>query len=80
MMSLNLIKAHVINARDVRQHSVEVTHSCVLVLGICSARRKQKWSVDPRNSTWSNDDSKFGQKMLERMGWSKGKVMNLTHL
>lgn len=38
------------------------------------ARRKVKWSVDPRNSTWSNDDSKFGQKMLERMGWSKGKV------
>uniref|UniRef100_A0A4W6E228 PIN2 (TERF1) interacting telomerase inhibitor 1 n=1 Tax=Lates calcarifer TaxID=8187 RepID=A0A4W6E228_LATCA len=37
------------------------------------ARRKQKWSVDPRNSAWSNDDSKFGQKMLERMGWSKGK-------
>ncbi|XP_061610469.1 PIN2/TERF1-interacting telomerase inhibitor 1 isoform X3 [Phyllopteryx taeniolatus] len=36
-------------------------------------RRKQKWSTDPRNSAWSNDDSKFGQKMLERMGWSKGK-------
>ncbi|KAK1795916.1 hypothetical protein P4O66_009026, partial [Electrophorus voltai] len=36
-------------------------------------RRKQKWSVDPRNSTWSKDESKFGQKMLERMGWSKGK-------
>lgn len=41
---------------------------------LCPARRKQKWSVDPRNSAWSNDDSKFGQKMLERMGWSKGKV------
>ncbi|KAI4872754.1 hypothetical protein NFI96_026983, partial [Prochilodus magdalenae] len=36
-------------------------------------RRKQKWSVDPRNSAWSKDESKFGQKMLERMGWSKGK-------
>ncbi|XP_042322243.1 PIN2/TERF1-interacting telomerase inhibitor 1 isoform X2 [Sceloporus undulatus] len=36
-------------------------------------RRKQKWSVDPRNSTWSKDESKFGQKMLEKMGWSKGK-------
>ncbi|KAM9782733.1 PIN2/TERF1-interacting telomerase inhibitor 1 [Neosynchiropus ocellatus] len=40
---------------------------------LAEPRRKQKWSVDPRNSTWSNDDSKFGQKMLERMGWSKGK-------
>ncbi|XP_062858266.1 PIN2/TERF1-interacting telomerase inhibitor 1 [Trichomycterus rosablanca] len=40
---------------------------------LAEPRRKQKWSVDPRNSTWSNDESKFGQKMLERMGWSKGK-------
>ncbi|KAI1897210.1 hypothetical protein AGOR_G00080890 [Albula goreensis] len=40
---------------------------------LAEPRRRQKWSVDPRNSAWSNDDSKFGQKMLERMGWSKGK-------
>ncbi|KAM4713723.1 PIN2/TERF1-interacting telomerase inhibitor 1 [Anableps anableps] len=40
---------------------------------LAEPRRKQKWSVDPRNSAWSNDDNKFGQKMLERMGWSKGK-------
>uniref|UniRef100_A0A8D0PZR5 G-patch domain-containing protein n=1 Tax=Sus scrofa TaxID=9823 RepID=A0A8D0PZR5_PIG len=37
------------------------------------SRRKQKWAVDPRNTAWSNDDSKFGQRMLEKMGWSKGK-------
>lgn len=41
---------------------------------LCAARRKQKWSVDPRNSAWSKDENKFGQRMLERMGWSKGKV------
>ncbi|XP_064411591.1 PIN2/TERF1-interacting telomerase inhibitor 1 [Latimeria chalumnae] len=40
---------------------------------LAGARRKQKWSVDPQNSSWSKDDSKFGQKMLEKMGWSKGK-------
>ncbi|XP_029281280.1 PIN2/TERF1-interacting telomerase inhibitor 1 [Cottoperca gobio] len=40
---------------------------------LAEPRRKQKWSVDPGNSTWSKDDSKIGQKMLERMGWSKGK-------
>ncbi|KAJ8355426.1 hypothetical protein SKAU_G00182200 [Synaphobranchus kaupii] len=40
---------------------------------LAEPRRKQKWAVDPRNSTWSKDESKFGQKMLERMGWSKGK-------
>nr|XP_033794629.1 PIN2/TERF1-interacting telomerase inhibitor 1 [Geotrypetes seraphini] len=40
---------------------------------LAEPRRKQKWSLDPRNSAWSKDESKFGQKMLERMGWSKGK-------
>ncbi|XP_073480926.1 PIN2/TERF1-interacting telomerase inhibitor 1-like [Aquarana catesbeiana] len=40
---------------------------------LAEPRRKQKWSVDPRNSAWTKDDSKFGQKMLEKMGWSKGK-------
>ncbi|KAL6096038.1 pinx1 [Pungitius sinensis] len=40
---------------------------------LAEPRRKQKWSVDPRNSSWSKDESKFGQKMMERMGWSKGK-------
>uniref|UniRef100_A0AAZ3QLC8 G-patch domain-containing protein n=1 Tax=Oncorhynchus tshawytscha TaxID=74940 RepID=A0AAZ3QLC8_ONCTS len=43
-----------------------------------TTRRKQKWSVDPRNSAWSKDESKFGQKMLERMGWSKGKGLGRT--
>ncbi|XP_078069076.1 PIN2/TERF1-interacting telomerase inhibitor 1 [Mustelus asterias] len=40
---------------------------------LAEPRRKQKWSVDPRNNNWSNDESRFGQKMLEKMGWSKGK-------
>nr|XP_039336230.1 PIN2/TERF1-interacting telomerase inhibitor 1-like isoform X2 [Saimiri boliviensis boliviensis] len=35
--------------------------------------QKQKWAVDPQNTAWSNDDSKFGQRMPEKMGWSKGK-------
>ncbi|KAM3603013.1 uncharacterized protein V6R79_015115 [Siganus canaliculatus] len=45
---------------------------------LAEPRRKVKWSVDPRNSAWSKDDSKFGQKMLERMGWSKGKGLGRT--
>ncbi|XP_005075321.1 PIN2/TERF1-interacting telomerase inhibitor 1 isoform X2 [Mesocricetus auratus] len=40
---------------------------------LAERRRKQKWTLDPRNTAWSNDDSKFGQRMLEKMGWSKGK-------
>ncbi|XP_031656472.1 PIN2/TERF1-interacting telomerase inhibitor 1 [Oncorhynchus kisutch] len=45
---------------------------------LAEPRKKQKWSVDPRNSAWSKDESKFGQKMLERMGWSKGKGLGRT--
>ncbi|KAL0967097.1 hypothetical protein UPYG_G00247780 [Umbra pygmaea] len=45
---------------------------------LAEPRRKQKWSVDPRNSAWSSNESKFGQKMLERMGWSKGKGLGRT--
>ncbi|XP_062891671.1 PIN2/TERF1-interacting telomerase inhibitor 1 [Mobula hypostoma] len=40
---------------------------------LAEPRRKQKWSVDPRNNNWKNDESRFGLKMLEKMGWSKGK-------
>ncbi|KAK7133265.1 hypothetical protein R3I94_015211 [Phoxinus phoxinus] len=40
---------------------------------LAEPRRKQKWAADPQNTTWSNDESKFGQKMMERMGWAKGK-------
>lgn len=40
---------------------------------LAEPRRKQKLSIDPRGSTWSKDESKFGQKMLEKFGWSKGK-------
>uniref|UniRef100_A0A8C5PD84 G-patch domain-containing protein n=1 Tax=Leptobrachium leishanense TaxID=445787 RepID=A0A8C5PD84_9ANUR len=40
---------------------------------LAEPHRKQKWSVDPRNRTQSKDESKFGQKMLEKMGWFKGK-------
>ncbi|XP_056284560.1 PIN2/TERF1-interacting telomerase inhibitor 1 [Pseudoliparis swirei] len=40
---------------------------------LAEPRKKQKWSVDPRIRTWSKDESNFGQKMMERMGWSKGK-------
>lgn len=36
-------------------------------------RRKTKWSLNPRGNLWSSDDSKFGQKLMEKMGWEKGK-------
>eukprot|EP00038_Savillea_parva_P002030 m.109926 g.109926 ORF g.109926 m.109926 type:complete len:347 (+) comp10702_c0_seq2:78-1118(+) len=35
-------------------------------------RRKQKWAYDPQNKGWSDDKSKYGHRMLEKMGWSDG--------
>ncbi|XP_043236965.1 PIN2/TERF1-interacting telomerase inhibitor 1-like [Amphibalanus amphitrite] len=40
---------------------------------LAEPRRKKAWILNPRKSQWAEDDSKFGQKMLEQMGWSKGK-------
>eukprot|EP00117_Sycon_ciliatum_P043128 scpid42762/ scgid0963/ PIN2/TERF1-interacting telomerase inhibitor 1; 67-11-3 protein; LPTS1; Liver-related putative tumor suppressor; Pin2-interacting protein X1; TRF1-interacting protein 1 len=41
---------------------------------VCLAerRKKQKWGSDPRGTNWSKDKSKFGYRMLEKMGWSDG--------
>ncbi|XP_015597715.1 myosin-2 heavy chain [Cephus cinctus] len=40
---------------------------------LAEPRRKQKWTLNPRGKQWSDDTNKFGQKMLEKMGWSRGK-------
>lgn len=29
-------------------------------------------TLNPRGTLWANDDNKFGQKLMEKMGWSKG--------
>jgi hypothetical protein len=36
-------------------------------------REKHSMPVDPNNKHWVNDKSKFGYKMLLKMGWSEGK-------
>lgn len=40
---------------------------------LAERRQKQKWTLNPRGKHWSEDGNKFGQKMLEKMGWSNGK-------
>ena len=39
---------------------------------LAEPRRRQKWSLNPRGNLWSNDESKFGQKLMEKMGWKSG--------
>lgn len=33
---------------------------------------------DTRNQTWANDKSKFGYKMLQKMGWMEGKGLGVN--
>lgn len=40
---------------------------------LAEPRRKQKWTLNPRGKEWSEDSNKFGQRMLEKMGWTSGK-------
>lgn len=41
---------------------------------LAAPRRKQKViNLRAKNNDWSNDTNKFGQRMLEKMGWSEGK-------
>ena len=39
---------------------------------LAEPRKRQKWSLNPRGNLWSKDESKFGQKMLEKLGWKSG--------
>lgn len=46
-------------------------------MGLAERKVKQRIMPDPRNKAWENDKSKFGFKMLERMGWSEGKGLGV---
>jgi len=41
-------------------------------VSLAEPRRRQKWTLNPRGNLWANDESKFGQKLMEKMGWEKG--------
>ncbi|KAK4302963.1 hypothetical protein Pmani_024991 [Petrolisthes manimaculis] len=40
---------------------------------LAERRDRKKWSLNPRGTLWANDDNKIGQKLMEKMGWSKGR-------
>jgi Pin2-interacting protein X1 len=41
-------------------------------MGLSEPRRKQRITLDPRNETWSRDQSKFGFVLMQKMGWNAG--------
>ncbi|KAJ2840560.1 hypothetical protein J3B02_006208, partial [Coemansia erecta] len=42
-------------------------------MGLAEQKSRLVFGADPRNRNWSDDKSRFGFKMLEKMGWSEGK-------
>ncbi|KAL7641957.1 UNVERIFIED_CONTAM: hypothetical protein RMT77_007831 [Armadillidium vulgare] len=40
---------------------------------LAEPKKKSKLTLNPRGTLWANDENKFGQKLLEKMGWAKGK-------
>uniref|UniRef100_A0A7E4V4D3 G-patch domain-containing protein n=1 Tax=Panagrellus redivivus TaxID=6233 RepID=A0A7E4V4D3_PANRE len=40
---------------------------------LAAPRYKKRISVDPQNATWAKNEDKFGQKLMQKMGWSAGK-------
>lgn len=41
-------------------------------MGLAATRTKQRFGLDPRNTAWSNDTSRFGHQQLEKFGWKPG--------
>ncbi|KAJ3209408.1 hypothetical protein HK099_008517 [Clydaea vesicula] len=42
-------------------------------MGLAGTKNRQKIGLDPNNKTWADDKSKFGFKLLSKMGWEQGK-------
>ncbi|CAK9812908.1 PIN2/TERF1-interacting telomerase inhibitor 1 [Anthophora plagiata] len=45
---------------------------------LAEQRRKHKWTLNPRGKQWSEDPNKYGQKILEKMGWTNGKGLGVN--
>merc|ERR1712168_1345111 len=45
---------------------------------LAEPKRRVKYSTDPRGLNWSNDENKFGHKLMEKMGWQKGRGLGAT--
>lgn len=48
------------------------------IMGLAEVKNRQKFGLDPRNTTWSNNTERFGHQYLEKMGWAPGKGLGLV--
>lgn len=47
-------------------------------MGLAGPKVKQRFGVDPRNTIWSNDVSRFGHRHLEKLGWKPGMGLGMV--
>lgn len=47
-------------------------------MGLAATRTKQRFGLDPRNTAWSNDTSRYGHTMLEKFGWQPGMGLGMS--
>ncbi|OLL24336.1 Protein pxr1 [Neolecta irregularis DAH-3] len=47
-------------------------------MGLAGPHNRQKIGLDPRNTTWGNDTSKYGFKLLAGLGWKSGNGLGRT--
>ncbi|KAI0465291.1 telomerase inhibitor [Komagataella kurtzmanii] len=47
-------------------------------MGLAEPKNRQRFGLDPRNTTWSNDTSRFGHQHLEKLGWTPGSGLGLV--
>ncbi|CAO3620640.1 unnamed protein product [Mucor hiemalis] len=46
-------------------------------MGLAGQKEKQRISQDPNNLFWSKDETKFGFRMMQKMGWAPGKGLGV---
>ncbi|XP_054268068.1 nucleolin-like isoform X1 [Macrosteles quadrilineatus] len=39
---------------------------------LAEKKKREKWCLNPRGKAWSEDQNKFGQRLMEKMGWKAG--------
>ncbi|OCB85103.1 hypothetical protein A7U60_g7728 [Sanghuangporus baumii] len=47
-------------------------------MGLAGRKAKQRIGADPRNLTWADDASKFGQTYLQKLGWDPSKGLGVS--
>ncbi|KAL1122249.1 hypothetical protein AAG570_003654 [Ranatra chinensis] len=61
-----------------RDRPVVVNPPAAEMAMLAERKQKVKYSINPRGNDWAKDSNKFGQKILEKMGWSPGKGLGAS--